>query len=158
MRKSASIVAAFGLVALGYLIGSANLLAPGDLWAQDAPAANPVSEDTLEKITAARQALEAAQEALIADQRLVSATKGLNPIAVLAGGIDAPRDLEIGLGVDPGTFAALYAGLATDEIEEKLGKDAEGRLTYNKRVIQMYPISGIRKLYRKAAVVADNDE
>ena len=32
MRNSASIVAAFGLVALGYLIGSANLLAPKEFF------------------------------------------------------------------------------------------------------------------------------
>jgi sugar phosphate isomerase/epimerase len=44
------------------------------------------------------------------------------------------------------------------EVAEKLGKDAEGRLTYNKRVIQMYPISAIKKLYRAAELVAEDDE
>lgn len=152
MRKSASIFAAFGLVAVGYLLGSANLLTPAGLFAQDKEASR-VSEDSRNKIDAARRALKAAEESLITDGVHNPITKGVNPVAVLAGGLDARRDLEAGLGVDPGTFAALYADLAIDEIAEKLDRDAEGRLTYNKRVIQMYPISSIKTLYRAAEVV-----
>lgn len=159
MRNRASILCSLALLATGYVLGSLNLLSPSLLWAQDEDAAAataiPIPDDTLQKMNAARNALQTANEALIADGLMKPITKGINPVAILAGGVDA-RDLEAGLGVDPGTFAALYAGNATDEVAEKMGKDAEGRLTYNKRVIQMYPISSIKRLYKSAELVSDN--
>ena len=150
----------FSLLAGGYLLGSADLFSPRPLSAQDdsaQPAGNPISQDAQNKIAAARAALQEAQAALVAEGLYKPITKGLNPIAVLAGGVDAQKDLESGLGVDPGTFAALYAGLATDVVHEQLGRDAEGRLTYKKRLIQMYPISNIKKLYQAANVVSDDE-
>jgi len=161
MRKCASLLFAFSLLAVGYLLGTANLLSPAALWAQgdDKPAAaNPISQDTLNKIAAARNALQEAHDALVSEGLYKPATKGLNPIAILAGGLDAQADLAAGVGVDPGTFAALYAGLAIDEVDEQLGRDAEGRLTYKKRLIQMYPVSSIKKLYQAANIVSESNQ
>lgn len=163
MRNRASILCSLMLLAVGYTIGSLNPFTPRFLQAQEDAAKgqqneDPISRDTLNKMDNARQALRVANEALISDGRHKPITKGVNPVAILAGGVDAQRDLEAGLGVDPGTFAGLYAGNAIDEVEEKLGKDAEGRLTYNKKVIQMYPISRIKQLYKKARVVDESED
>src|SRR5690606_17445319 len=103
--------------------------------------------ETIGKIQAALQALQAAREALEGEGHYVPATQGLNVFAITAGGVDAVQDLESGRGVDPETFAALYAGLATDEVAAKLGRDADQRLTYNNRLIRMYPISRLKKMY-----------
>ncbi len=73
--------------------------------------------------------------------------------------MNAQADLEAaGVGVDPGTFAALYAGMAIDEVDEQLGRDAEERLTYKKRLIQMYPVTRIQKLYQAAGVVTEENQ
>ena len=159
MRKSATLLFAFSLLAVGYLLGTANSLSPTSLWAQgdNNAAAKAVSQDTLDKIAAARNALQDAHDALVSEGLYKPATKGLNPIDILAGGVNAQGDLEAGMGVDPGTFAALYAGLAIDEVDEQLGRDAEGRLTYKKRLIQMYPVTEIKKLYQAAGVVTEDN-
>ncbi|MEO1982765.1 MAG: hypothetical protein ABGZ24_19825, partial [Fuerstiella sp.] len=49
-----------------------------------------------------------------------SAMIGTNYFAVSVGGIDAIRDLEEGRGVDPETYAALYAGYARPEVAKHL--------------------------------------
>ena len=54
----------------------------------------------------------------------------INAFLVLSGGGNALDDLESGHGVDPETFAALYAGLAIPEIGDHLAKDDQSRLTY----------------------------
>jgi len=162
MRKCASLFIAVALLATGYLLGSANVFSPAPIQAQEdlekaVAEANSLSEDTRQKIEEARNALEIAQDALISEGFMKPGTKGINPIAILAGGVDVMGDLERGLGVDPGTFAALYAGLAIDEVDEQLGRDAEGRLTYKKKLIQMYPVSKIKSLYNKANIhIGDN--
>ncbi len=66
MRKIASLLFAFSLLAVGYLLGSTNTLSPSALWAQgDGNATNAVSQDTLDKIAAARNALQDAHDALV---------------------------------------------------------------------------------------------
>lgn len=104
------------------------------------------SDDTVKKIVVAYDSLRAAMEGLKQEQKYVPATKSLNPYGVIVGGLDVVADLESGRGVDPYTFAALYAGDATDEIATHLTKDDEGRLMYKNRVIRMYPISRFKKL------------
>ena len=54
------------------------------------------------------------------------------------GGLDATKDLEDGRGVDPETFASLYAGRASDAIEPHIAVDDQGRLTYKGKLIRMY--------------------
>lgn len=142
-------------IGLGYLLGAVGGLPSGLLWAQAEDSEKPptaeeltgATEETVGKIRAALTALKNAADALQQEQKYIPATSGINVFAVSVGGIDAVNDLEAGRGVDPETFAALYAGLATDEVSAKLGYDTERRLTYNSRLLRMYPLARIKKLY-----------
>ncbi|MES2789294.1 MAG: hypothetical protein V4719_06705 [Planctomycetota bacterium] len=155
MRKWSQWMAAFGFIGLGYALGVSGISGSVAVWAQNdakdaAPVAPPVgasSEEAQKKITAAFEALKTAREALETESLYVSATKNLNAFGVLSGGFNAVEDLESGRGVDPETFAALYSDLATEEVKLKLSKDDKGRLVYNGKLIQMYPISRLRKTF-----------
>lgn len=155
MRKWSQWLVACGLIGVGYLLGSSGVAGTVRAWAQDdkaeAPAAavqpGAVSDDAQKKITAAFEALKAAREALEADSRYTSATSTMNVFGILSGGLNAVEDLESGRGVDPETFAALYADLGSEPVKTKLTKDDKGRLVYNGKLIQMYPISRLRKTF-----------
>lgn len=138
-----------GLVAFGYVLGVSGIASPNRLQAQGRPKVEGISDDTANKIKAAVEALAAAGQALQGEQKLVPATTALNASAIVAGGVNALDDLESGRGVDPETFAALYAGLAVDEIKAKLAKDDERRLTYDGKVIKLYPISRLKFMYQE---------
>lgn len=174
MRTLVTTLGAAALLAVGYFLGTTNILSPALLMAQaddeekapkaaakpktkgedpsEAAAAN-VSEETRVKIKAAADALTAAMDALKTDGQYNSATKGVNTFAILTGGGDSVKDLESGRGVDPETFAALYGDLVVDELKEKLGHDPEGRLTFNGKVIRMYPVSRLKSLYAVRGVI-----
>ena len=138
------------LLALGYLAGHVGLLAPQDLSAQNAAAApQGPSEDSVEKITSGFDAIKTAAASLKREGRYVPATSGMNLFAVSVGGLDVKGDLEKGRGVDPETFAALYAGLANVEIQEHIAKDSQGRVTYKGKVVQMYPIRRLTQLFKE---------
>ncbi len=128
---------------------------------QDEPAAadaggKALSDETKKAIETAATSLNAAVEALKLDQSYTTATKGINTFGVFTGGIDAIKDLEEGL-VDPETFAALYAGLASDEVADKIGRDAEGRVTYNGRIVRMYSVSRLRALFAARAAITGEE-
>jgi hypothetical protein len=155
------------MLAIGYVLGTSQVLSPGTLLAQgkgkakggdNAQAAQPLSDETKTKIKAAADALKAAMDALVAESRYPdSAIKGTNSFTVLSGGGNSLADLQSGRGVDPETFAALYSGLASDQVIVDLGKDAEGKLTYKGRVVRMYPISAIRAAYLRRADITGED-
>ena len=155
MRKWSQWMAAFGFMGLGYVLGAAGVTGSVVVWAQNeeekpaavAAAAGASSEEAQKKIAAAFEALKVAREALETESLYFSATKTMNSFGVLSGGLNAVEDLETGRGVDPETFAALYADLATEEVKLKLSKDDKGRLVYNGKLIQMYPISRLRKTF-----------
>jgi hypothetical protein len=167
MRTSATITGCFALLTIGYALGASQILSPGLLLAQagkgksrpgaDSQAGQPLSDETKTKIKAAADALKTAMEALVAEGRYNPAIKGTNAFAVLTGGSDSMRDLQSRGGVDPETFAALYAGLAADSVIIDLGRDPEGKLTYRGRVVQMYPISTIRAAYARRADITGED-
>ncbi len=167
MRMSAKMTGCVALLAIGYVLGTSQILSPGTLLAQvkgkakggdNAQAAQPMSDETKTKIKAAADALKAAMDALVAEGRYPdSAIKGTNTFTVLSGGGNSLADLQSGRGVDPETFAALYAGLASDQVVVDLGKDAEGKLTYKGRVVRMYPISAIRGAYARRADITGED-
>lgn len=133
-------------ILLGFLAGrwSTECLHVSTVRAQDS--LNRPPEDVMKKIVTAYEALKAAADALKNDNRYTPATKTINPYAVFVGGLNALDDLESGQGVDPLTFAGLYAGDAIDEILPHLSKDEEGRLTYKNRVVRLYPISRLKRL------------
>jgi len=168
MRTSLKVTCGVGLLLLGYIAGSSQLLSPAALLAQaskakarpgaDAQAAPPLSDEAKAKIKAAADALKAAQEALEAENRITaSATKGINSFTILTGGGGSLEDLKSAGGVDPETFGALYAGLATDAIVVDLGRDSENRLTYKGRVVRMLPVSAIRGAYARRSEITGED-
>ena len=140
-----------GLLALGYVLGTLNPLALPQAGAQAEPAESTLSDDARTKIKQANEALLSAMSTLQAEQLYNPATKGLNAFAITSGGLDAVADLDSGRGVDPETFAGLYAGDAIDEVAQHLGRDEEGRLTYKNRVIRMYPIAKLKRMLAERA-------
>ena len=137
------------LLALGYVAGQSGLLAPRGLSAQNAAAPQGPSEDSVGKITSGFDAIKTAAASLKREGRYTQATSGMNMFAVSVGGLDVKGDLEKGRGVDPDTFASLYAGLATVEIQEHIAKDSQGRVTYKGKVVQMYPIRRLTQLFKE---------
>jgi hypothetical protein len=135
------------MLGIGWLFGASGGFGFPQARAQDA-AGSGLSEDAENRIRAVNRALTEAVELLRAEGKYTAVTDEPNAYLILAGGGDARLDLEEGNGVDPETFAALYAGRAVAEINEKLGKDDEGRVTYNDKPVQMY---SRRKLARMAA-------
>ena len=67
---------------------------------------------------------------LSAEQRHRSATEGENYFALSVGGIDSVQQLEEGRGVDPETYAAIYAERALPDVAEHLETDDNGRIRY----------------------------
>lgn len=140
------------LIGLGYWLGVSGLLGPAATHAQpttpaDAASADDPSEAAMEKIKAAYPALNEAMVALSREGRYKAATEGLNCFAVLAGGVDALADLESGRGVDPITFAGLYAGQAIPEVADELDFDENQRLTYKGKLVRMYSIARLKKMF-----------
>lgn len=143
---------AIGLLGLGFLLGRADFQFGPSIHAEDAEVTGP-SEETTKKIQLVNDALKAATESLKNESLYTAATKPINVLGVLSGGLNAVDDLESGRGVDPETFAALYADEATDDVKLHLGKDEDGRLTYKNKVIRIYPISRLKKLQAQRKVV-----
>jgi hypothetical protein len=138
--------------AVGYGLGRVDTGRSSALIAQEA--VSGPTEETARKIQTANDALKAALEGLKNESLYNPATKGMNVTAVLAGGVDAIDDLESGRGVDPETFAALYADLAVDEVAQHLAKDVEGRLTYKNKLVRIYPVSRLKRLNTQRAILA----
>lgn len=149
LLKTMTTLSVFGL---GMLVGTQwsnwtnPVQAQGAAGAADAP-----SEEITKQLKAAQSALEAAKSALTTEGRYQPATRSLNVSMIMAGGVDALGDLEAGRGIDPETYAALYAGDAIDEVAAELDTDEQGRLTYKGKVIRMYPISRLKAVYQERA-------
>jgi hypothetical protein len=94
-------------------------------------------------------------EALRKENAYVPAIEGLNSFAATTGPINAIDDLKSGRGVDPETFAGLYAGFAVSEVASKLTRDSEGRLLYEDKLVRMYPISRIKQLFKARAAAPE---
>jgi hypothetical protein len=147
MRTTIRWCGAIGLLVGGYALGASGILSPVAVQAQPAAEELELTEATLEKYKTAYNALQATGQALQEEGRYVPAIQGVNAFAITAGGVDAVQDLETGRGVDPETFAGLYAGRAIEEVAQHLARDAEGRLTYKNRVVRIYPISRLQQLF-----------
>jgi hypothetical protein len=156
MRSGIQGVAAVSLLAIGYLLGASGVLRPLTARAQEE--ADLPTKETIDKIKAAHEALNSAMLALETEKRYQAATKGVNAFAVSVGGVDALADLETRRGVDPETFAGLYAGLAVDEVKSELGHDEQGRLTYKNEVVRLYPISRLKKLFADRAKILGEED
>ena len=145
MRISLRILMVVALVGTGYFLGTMRFMQPEPAQAQGTTG----QDSTNDKIKAAYKSLEAAQLALESDGKYRGVVNGVNSFAVTVGGVDAQRDLDEGRGVDPETFAAIYAGQYSAAIASKIKKDEHGRMLYNNKVIRLYSIERLKKLYQQ---------
>ena len=152
--KTVSVLSIFGL---GYLAGSAHWAGGSSAVAQGF-GDDPPGEEVTKSITAAYSALQTVRGNLNQEGRYNPATKTMNVSAIMAGGVDAIADLDAGRGVDPETFAGLYAGQAVDEVSVELDTDENGRLTYKGKVIRMYSIDRLKKMFQERLKYVGEEE
>lgn len=96
-----------------------------------------------------KKALTELNNLFVAGGMTTSAFSGINYFAASVGGIDVEKDLEEGRGVDPETFAALYADRANAKIAEHLDYDEQGRLRYKKNVIRLYSRDRLKQVFNR---------
>ncbi len=142
---------AFGLVmlAIGYGIGSRPSALIPSLVAQVGDSG--LSDDSADKIRAAHESLKAAMDALQQDGKYEGLSDSPNAFLILSGGGNAMEDLQSGQGIDPESFAALYAGQVKQEIKDGLTADDSGRLLYNDQLVRMYSRSRLEKIFAERA-------
>jgi hypothetical protein len=151
MRRFRNLLGMLTLVGLGYVLGSAPATRFPLVFGQEG--SGTLSDETTKKIEEANDRLKSAMDSLRQEGLYKPVINGLNSYAVLAGGLDSRRDLEEGKGVDPETFAALYAGDAIDEIAVDISRDEEGRLTYKNKVVRIYPISRLKRIHQQRQIL-----
>lgn len=143
----------FSLLSIGYLLGISGSLIPQTSRAQPAVTVDDkdevkveikLSNEAIKGIQSAHESLTQAMETLKLEGLYTPATEGVNSYLVLTGGGNAIEDLKQGTGVDPVTFAALYAGMATEEINDDLSWDESGRLMYKNKLIRIYSVEELK--------------
>lgn len=148
MLRTRSVIAAAVLFAAGYAFGTSSGQSPRTLQAQQEDSTQ-YSQDVLQAYHKAHKSVREVTNLFVAGGQSTSASGGLNFFAASVGGIDAEKDLEEGRGVDPETFAGLYADMATPKIAEHLDHDEQGRLRYKKNVIRIYSRERLKQLFDK---------
>src|SRR5580693_1171110 len=133
------------LLSVGYVLGNLHVAGPSPLSAD--PTTESVQGALRDKLRDADRVMSEAMQMLQDEKRYVPAILGLNAFATSVGGVDAVADLESGQGVDPETFAGLYAGQAVPEVAEHLAHDAQGRVTYKNRVVRLYNPTHLKQLF-----------
>lgn len=149
MTRIRSTLYALALLSIGYLCGSSGQFV-GQVTAQDG---DPLPEQVSTRIRDAYRRLQDAKDALESSGRYEAITEGVNSFLILSGGGNAREDLESGRGVDPETFAALYAGKAIPEIQSLLGVNENGQITYNNEVVRMYSKAQLQKRFETRAQI-----
>ncbi len=144
------------LIAVGYVLGASGAFAPSSSLAEEKQAGP--SKEALESIKGATTALNATMALLQQEGAYVPAIVGINSFATTVGGVNAIEDLETGRGVDPETFAGLYANQAVAEVAAHLGKDEEGRVTYKNKVVRMYSVARLKDLFARRTGKAEGIE
>ena len=140
------------LLAFGYFIGasgslmpqSSNAQPPGALGEEGAQAEITLSNESVAQIQRIHESLSQLMETMSLAGTYTPATEGVNPYLILTGGGSAIDDLEQGTGVDPITFADLYAGKATQEIEDSLSWDQSKRLMYKNKLVRVYSVEKLK--------------
>ncbi len=134
-----------GMLVLGYCCGSGALPGSATVTAQDVDAS--LSEETATKVLAAHESLKAAMDALMQDGKYEGLSDTPNAFLVLSGGGNAMEDLQSGQGVDPETFAALYARKVKPEVLDALTTDEQGRLLHNDQLVRLYSRTRLEKMF-----------
>ena len=132
----------------GYTLGVLTTQAPTLLQAQEGDD-QKFGTDVLRAYRLVNKSVCELSSLLSAGGQSTSVTTGVNFFGVSVGGVNAEQDLEEGRGVDPETFAALYADMATPKIAENLDYDEQGRLRYKKNVIRIYSRERLRALFNQ---------
>jgi len=145
MRAIARSLFCLGFLLAGYFIGSLQLGRPSLLHAEQQ--AEPLPNVIRDRLRDTDRNLSETMQVLQDEKRYVPAIQGLNAFATSVGGVDAVADLESGQGVDPETFAGLYAGQALAEVAEHLARDAEGHMTYKNKIVRVYSSMRLRQLF-----------
>ena len=162
MRRHAVVLSGLVLFAAGFVCGHLNTAVPSMLNAQQDNAAE-LSHDVLTAYSKARKAVADLNDTFIATGLSTSAMSDINYFSVSVGGIDVHRDLEEGRGVDPETFAALYAfedQVANGrkervfqqfgvDVSQHLDRDEHGRIRYKKKVVQLYSTERLNQLFKR---------
>jgi hypothetical protein len=149
MLRTRSVVAGSVFFIAGYAAGTMTWTSPVPLQAQQEDDGTQYSGDVLEAYRKAHKSVREVTNLFVAGGQSTSASGGLNFFGASVGGIDAEKDLEEGRGVDPETFAGLYADMATPKIAEHLDYDELGRLRYKKNVIRIYSRERLKQLFQK---------
>ena len=143
MRTSLRVLSVTAVLGAGYVLGSLNLFAPNTVSAQPAG----TKTDAIEaKIKKAHEDLKTLQKELVNAGRYQPVVTGVNSFAVTVGGVNAVKDLEEGRGVDPETFAGIYAEQFQPNLASSFKKDRDGRWTYKNKVVRMYSEKRIKEL------------
>jgi hypothetical protein len=133
----------------GLVAGTLLSQAPPSLHAQQDSQKTQVSDDVLKAYKLAHKAVRELNNLFVASGESTTVFGGVNYFATSVGGINAERDLEEGRGVDPETFAALYAEMASPKIAQHLDFDEQGRLRYKKNVIRIYSRDRLKQLFQR---------
>ena len=143
--------ASFGIVfALGYLTCWVQNSNPQTAHAvQELTGVDALTSDTLIEHKRFTSAASDFGGALVAEGAYTSGSEGQNYFALSVGGIDVMRDLEEGRGVDPETYAAIYAERATPDVTQDLNQDDQGRWRYKGTVIRMYSRERLRQIFQQ---------
>ncbi len=155
MPRFTTVMIGLALFSLGYLIGMDSSGSTQRAVAQAPDDDQNLSQNSLDKLRETFIMLQQSSEALKSEGRYQGISEGLNGFLILSGGGDAMADLESGNGVDPETFAALYAGAAIPEVQDHLATDADGHVTYKGEVVRMYSVSRLKELYARRMKFAD---
>ena len=162
MRRIAALVSGVALFAAGFVCGHLDSAFPSTLNAQqDEP--TQLTPDALTAYQKAHKAVSDLNDTFIAAGYSTAGTSDVNYFSVSVGGIDVMRDLEEGRGVDPETFAALYAFVDLEvgskgasepffkrfgvEVSQHLDKDDKKRIRYKGKVVQMYSTERLNQLF-----------
>lgn len=164
MRRTAVAVSGLVLFAAGFVCGHLDSALPSLLKAQQEESA-VLSNDALVAYAKMRKAVADLNDTFIAAAFSTSATSDVNYFSVSVGGIDVQRDLEEGRGVDPETFAALYAFEDQElgatgrkervfkrfgvDVSQHLDSDEHGRVRYKKKVVQLYSTERLNQLFAR---------
>jgi hypothetical protein len=149
MTRTGVLVSGGFLFVTGLVAGTLLSQAPPSLHAQQESQAPQYSNDVLEAYKRAHKSVRELNNLFVASGDSTTVFGGVNYFAASVGGINAERDLEEGRGVDPETFAALYAEMATPRIAQHLDFDEQGRLRYKKNVIRIYSRDRLKQLFQR---------
>jgi len=136
----------------GLFVGSTSVTSPQELRAAHAQEGR-VSDETLTAFEAGNRRMRALTDLLVSEELHKPATADQNFFGASVGGIDSYRDLEEGRGVDPETFAALYADRSVPEIAEHLEFDKEGRLRYKGDIVRMYSRTKLKEVFNRRDIL-----